>query len=65
LRAIENRVLRRMFVPKSEEVIGGWKNNVRKVRREIGWKAVGWMRLHQYRDQWWALVKTAVNLRVP
>jgi hypothetical protein len=30
--------------------------------REIGWDGVDWIKLAQDRDQWRAVVKTAVNL---
>jgi hypothetical protein len=33
--------------------------------REIGWVDMGWMDLAHDRDQWRALVKTAMNLRFP
>jgi hypothetical protein len=33
--------------------------------REIGWDGMGWIDLAQDRDQWRALVNTAINLRVP
>jgi hypothetical protein len=32
--------------------------------REIGWDGVDWIELAQDRDQWRALVNTAMNLRV-
>jgi hypothetical protein len=32
---------------------------------EIWWKWVNWMHLAQARDQWWALLNTVMNLRVP
>jgi hypothetical protein len=32
---------------------------------EIGWDGTDWIELAQYRDQWMALVKTVMNLRVP
>jgi hypothetical protein len=32
---------------------------------EIGWDGRDWIELAQDRDQWRALVNTAVNLRVP
>jgi len=31
--------------------------------REVGWEVVDWVRLVQYRDQWWALVNTVMNFR--
>jgi hypothetical protein len=33
--------------------------------REIGWDGMDWIELAQHRDQWRALVKTVMNLRVP
>jgi hypothetical protein len=33
--------------------------------REIGLEGVDWNHLGQDRDQWWALVNTVMNLRVP
>jgi hypothetical protein len=33
--------------------------------REIGWEGVDWLNLAQDRDQWRALVNTALKLRVP
>jgi hypothetical protein len=33
--------------------------------REIGWDGVDWNDVAQDRDQWRALVKTVMNLRVP
>jgi hypothetical protein len=32
---------------------------------EIGWGDMDWIDLAQDRDQWMALVKTVMNLRVP
>jgi hypothetical protein len=32
--------------------------------REIGWDGVNWIDMAQDRDQWRALVKTILNLRV-
>jgi hypothetical protein len=32
---------------------------------EIGWSGVDWIHLAEDRDQWKALVKTVINLRVP
>jgi hypothetical protein len=33
--------------------------------REMGWGGMGWIYLNQYKDQWRALLKTIMNLRVP
>jgi hypothetical protein len=33
--------------------------------REIGWDGMDWIKLVQDRDQWRALAKTLMNLRVP
>jgi hypothetical protein len=33
--------------------------------REVGWDGMDWINLAQLRDQWRALVNTAVKLRVP
>jgi hypothetical protein len=42
-----------------------WENNIRMDLRETGWEGVDWMQLAQDRDQWWALMRTAMNLHVP
>jgi hypothetical protein len=41
------------------------KDNIRMDLREIGYEVLGWMHLTQDSDQWWALVKMVMNLRVP
>jgi hypothetical protein len=33
--------------------------------REIGWEDVDWIHLAQDTDQWWVVVNTVMNLRVP
>jgi hypothetical protein len=33
--------------------------------KEIGWGGIDWIDLAQNSDQWTALVKTVMNLRVP
>jgi hypothetical protein len=33
--------------------------------RETGWEGVDWIELGEDRNQWWALVKTVMKLRVP
>jgi hypothetical protein len=42
-----------------------WVDNIRMDLREIGWDGVDWIDMVQDRDQWRALVSTALNLRVP
>jgi hypothetical protein len=42
-----------------------WEDNIRMDLREIGWRGMDWIDLAQDRDQWKALVNTAMNLRVP
>jgi hypothetical protein len=42
-----------------------WKDNIRMVLREIGWEGVDWIHLAQDTDQWRAVMKTIMNLRVP
>jgi hypothetical protein len=51
----ENRVLRRIFGLKREEVAGGWRNkwegNIRMSLREIGWEVVDTNHLAPDMDQ--------------
>jgi hypothetical protein len=42
-----------------------WEDNIRMDLRETGWESGDWMYLAQDRDQWRAVVKTVMNLRVP
>jgi hypothetical protein len=51
---LKNRVLRRMFGPKRDDVTGEW-----------GGGGLDWSALAQDKDRCWALVKEAMNLRVP
>jgi hypothetical protein len=39
------------------------KNNVKINLRKVGWEDLDWIYLAQDRDQWRALVDTALNLR--
>jgi hypothetical protein len=41
-----------------------WVDSIKTDLREIGWDVVDWIDLAQNRDQWRALVNTAMNLRV-
>jgi hypothetical protein len=41
-----------------------WVNNIKVDLREIGCDGMDWIDLAQNRDQWRAVVKTAMNLRV-
>jgi hypothetical protein len=41
-----------------------WENGIRMDLREIGWGSAEWIQLAQDRNQWWALVNTAMNLWV-
>jgi hypothetical protein len=42
-----------------------WMANIKMDLREIGWGGVDWIDLAHDRDQWRALVNTAMNPRVP
>jgi hypothetical protein len=42
-----------------------WVDNIKMDLREIGWNSIDWIDLVQDRNQWRALVNTAMNLRVP
>jgi hypothetical protein len=48
-----------------ELVLCRWVENIKIHLREIGWEGRDWIDLAQDRDQWRALVNTAMNLRVP
>jgi hypothetical protein len=41
-----------------------WEDGIKMDLRETGWESVDWIQLALDRDQWWALVNTAMNLRV-
>jgi hypothetical protein len=55
--------------PEEERLLGRprriWEDNIRTILREIGWEGVNQMHLAQDRDQWWALVNTVMNLKIP
>jgi hypothetical protein len=41
-----------------------WVDNIKMDIRDIGWDGMAWIDLAQDGDQWKALVKTVMNLRV-
>jgi hypothetical protein len=42
-----------------------WVNNIKMDLKDIRWDGMDWIDLAQDRDQWRALVNTAMNFRVP
>jgi hypothetical protein len=42
-----------------------WVDNIKIDLREIGWDGGDWIDLAQDRDQWRALVRAVMNVRVP
>jgi hypothetical protein len=42
-----------------------WVDNIKMHLREMGLDGMDWIDLAQKRDQWRALVNTAMNIRVP
>jgi hypothetical protein len=55
--------------PEGKEPLGRptrrWEDNIKMDRRDIGWGGMDLIDLSQDRDQWRALVNTAMNFRVP
>jgi hypothetical protein len=43
----------------------GWEDSIKMDLGDIGWGVTDWINLAQDREQWSALVNTAVKLRVP
>ena len=41
-----------------------WGDNIKMDLQEVGGGCEDWRELAQYRDSWWALVSTVMNLRV-
>jgi hypothetical protein len=70
-RMAETRNACRILVgkPEGKRPLGGprlrWVDNIKIDLREIEWDGVDWIDLAQDRDQWRALVKTVMSLRVP
>jgi hypothetical protein len=42
-----------------------WQVNIKMDLREIGWGSMDWIHLVWDRDQWRALMNTAMNFRIP
>jgi hypothetical protein len=42
-----------------------WVDNIQMDHKEIGWGGMDWIELAHDKDQWWALVNTAMSLQVP
>jgi hypothetical protein len=67
----EKRIAYRILVgkPEGKGQLGGpkstWADNVKMDFREIGWGGMDWIDLAQDGDQWMALVKMVMNLRLP
>jgi hypothetical protein len=55
--------------PKEKRPLGRrrrrWVNNTEMDLREIGWDGMDLIGVSQDIEQWWALVNTVMNLRVP
>jgi hypothetical protein len=47
-----------------DQDVGGWRI-LKWILEIIGWDGMDWIELAQDRDQWRALVNTAMNLQVP
>jgi hypothetical protein len=42
-----------------------WKGDIKMYIKKSGWKSLAWIHLALDRDNWWALVSTAMNIWVP
>jgi hypothetical protein len=42
-----------------------WEDAIKMDLRQIGWVVTVWIDLDQVTNQWWALVNTVMNFRVP
>jgi hypothetical protein len=68
---VEKRNAYRILVGKPErrKLLGRlrrrWVDNIKMYLREVGWDGMDWIHVAQDRNQWWALVNTVMNLRIP
>jgi hypothetical protein len=68
---VEKRNVYRILVgnPEGKRPLGSprrrWVDNIKIDLRVIGWDGGDWIDLAQDRDQWRALVRAIMNLRVP
>jgi hypothetical protein len=51
--------------PKGKRALEIWEDNIRMDLGKTRWVGMDWIHLAQDRDQWWAVVNTVMNLRVP
>ena len=42
-----------------------WEDNIKMDLQEMGCGGTDWIELAEDRERWWALVKDAMNFRVP
>jgi hypothetical protein len=42
-----------------------WENNIKMDLQEVGCGGIGWIKLIQDRDRWWAIVNAVMNLQIP
>jgi hypothetical protein len=67
----EKRIAYRMLMgkPEGKRPLGRprrrWEVNIRLDLREMGWSGMDWIDVARDKDQWRALINTAMNLRVP
>ena len=58
-----------MGIPESKRPLGRprhrWEDNIKMDLRDVGCDPRDWIVLAEDRDQWWAYVRTVMNLWVP
>jgi hypothetical protein len=48
-----------------ERLVHRWEDNIKIVRREIGWEGVDWIHLSQDREHLQGVLSMVMNLQVP